>query len=147
MAKGFAGTVFLDDRRLPGALRGAQGPRRRVHEEPEERPYGIDSAFRDPSGNNIRLTQVTMAGVMRAVRHAGPAPNGPGPASAMALPPRRDRLEVGRRDRDAAVAEAVSLPDEVEQVGLQQEPVVAGRVQSANSRAVGLPERLDEVLR
>ena len=27
-------------------------------EEPEERPYGIDSGFRDPSGNNIRLTQV-----------------------------------------------------------------------------------------
>ncbi len=27
-------------------------------EEPEERPYGIDSAFRDPSGNAIRLTQV-----------------------------------------------------------------------------------------
>ena len=27
-------------------------------DEPEERPYGIDSSFRDPSGNNIRLTQV-----------------------------------------------------------------------------------------
>lgn len=27
-------------------------------ETPEERPYGIDSAFRDPSGNHIRLTQV-----------------------------------------------------------------------------------------
>ena len=27
-------------------------------EQPEERPYGIDSAFRDPSGNHIRLTQV-----------------------------------------------------------------------------------------
>ena len=25
---------------------------------PEERPYGIDSSFRDPSGNHIRLTQV-----------------------------------------------------------------------------------------
>ena len=23
-----------------------------------ERPYGIDSSFRDPSGNHIRLTQV-----------------------------------------------------------------------------------------
>ncbi len=28
------------------------------HEAPEERPYGIDSGFRDPSGNSIRLTQV-----------------------------------------------------------------------------------------
>ena len=27
-------------------------------ETPEERPYGIDSAFRDPSGNSFRLTQV-----------------------------------------------------------------------------------------
>ena len=27
-------------------------------EPPEERPYGIDSGFRDPSGNSFRLTQV-----------------------------------------------------------------------------------------
>ena len=27
-------------------------------EAPEERPYGIDSGFRDPSGNSFRLTQV-----------------------------------------------------------------------------------------
>ena len=27
-------------------------------EEPEERPYGIDSGVRDPSGNSIGLTQV-----------------------------------------------------------------------------------------
>jgi hypothetical protein len=27
-------------------------------EAPEERPYGIDSGFRDPSGNNFWLTQV-----------------------------------------------------------------------------------------
>ena len=27
-------------------------------EAPEERPYGIDSSFRDPSGNSVRLTQV-----------------------------------------------------------------------------------------
>jgi predicted enzyme related to lactoylglutathione lyase len=27
-------------------------------EPPEERPYGIDSGFRDPSGNQFRLTQV-----------------------------------------------------------------------------------------
>ena len=27
-------------------------------EEPEERPYGIDSGFNDPSGNSFRLTQV-----------------------------------------------------------------------------------------
>jgi hypothetical protein len=27
-------------------------------ETPEERPYGIDSGFHDPSGNSFRLTQV-----------------------------------------------------------------------------------------
>ena len=63
MAKGFAGTVFLttDDCRR----RTTSSRRRGVEfvEEPEERPYGIDCGFRDPSGNNFRLTQVTMAGV------------------------------------------------------------------------------------
>lgn len=28
------------------------------HEEPTERPYGIDCALRDPFGNNIRFTQL-----------------------------------------------------------------------------------------
>jgi predicted enzyme related to lactoylglutathione lyase len=27
-------------------------------EPPEDRPYGIDAGFRDPSGNHLRLTQV-----------------------------------------------------------------------------------------
>ena len=30
-------------------------------EEPEERPYGIDSYFRDPSGNPIRLMELRNA--------------------------------------------------------------------------------------
>jgi predicted enzyme related to lactoylglutathione lyase len=29
-------------------------------EAPEERPYGVDSGFRDPSGNSIRLTEVRL---------------------------------------------------------------------------------------
>jgi predicted enzyme related to lactoylglutathione lyase len=28
-------------------------------QKPTEMPYGIDTAFRDPSGNSIRLAQVT----------------------------------------------------------------------------------------
>ena len=28
-------------------------------EVPEKRPYGIDAGFRDPSGNNFRLTEVS----------------------------------------------------------------------------------------
>lgn len=63
MSKGFAGTVFLttDDVRSDYEELKARGVQ--FTEAPEERPYGIDSAFRDPSGNSIRLTQVTMAGV------------------------------------------------------------------------------------
>jgi len=61
MAKGFAGTVFLttEDARASYEELKARGVE--FSEEPEERPYGIDSGFRDPSGNNVRLTQVTPA--------------------------------------------------------------------------------------
>jgi catechol 2,3-dioxygenase-like lactoylglutathione lyase family enzyme len=64
VAKGFAGTVFLetDDCRASYEELKARGVE--FSEEPEERPYGIDSGFRDPSGNSIRLTEVKLpAGV------------------------------------------------------------------------------------
>jgi uncharacterized glyoxalase superfamily protein PhnB len=58
MAKGFAGAVFLttDDVRADYEELKRRGVE--FTEEPEERPYGIDSGFRDPSGNSFRLTQV-----------------------------------------------------------------------------------------
>ena len=56
--EGLRGDGLPHDRRLPGLLRGAQGRGVEFTEPPEERPYGIDSGFRDPSGNSIRLTQV-----------------------------------------------------------------------------------------
>ena len=58
MAKGFAGTVFLttDDCRASYESLRARGVE--FTEVPEERPYGIDAGFRDPSGNSFRLTQV-----------------------------------------------------------------------------------------
>jgi uncharacterized glyoxalase superfamily protein PhnB len=58
MARGFAGTVFLttDDCRASYEELRARGVE--FTDEPEERPYGIDSGFRDPSGNSFRLTQV-----------------------------------------------------------------------------------------
>jgi catechol 2,3-dioxygenase-like lactoylglutathione lyase family enzyme len=58
MAKGFAGTVFLttDDVQASYDELSARGVE--FTEKPEERPYGIDSGFRDPSGNSFRLTQV-----------------------------------------------------------------------------------------
>ena len=58
MAKGFTGAVFLttDDCRASYEELKARGVE--FTETPEERPYGIDAGFRDPSGNNFRLTQL-----------------------------------------------------------------------------------------
>jgi predicted enzyme related to lactoylglutathione lyase len=58
MAKGVAATIFLttDDCQATYEELKARGVE--FVEEPEERPYGIDAGFRDPSGNHIRLTQV-----------------------------------------------------------------------------------------
>ncbi len=58
MAKGFAGTIFLTTDDVYASYEQLKGRGVDFSEQPEERPYGIDSAFRDPSGNNIRLTQV-----------------------------------------------------------------------------------------
>ncbi|HEV2980495.1 MAG TPA: VOC family protein [Solirubrobacteraceae bacterium] len=58
VAKGFAGTIFLttDDVQADYEQLRARGVE--FSEAPEERPYGIDSGFHDPSGNSFRLTQV-----------------------------------------------------------------------------------------
>jgi uncharacterized glyoxalase superfamily protein PhnB len=58
MGKGFAGTIFLTTDDVHASYEELKGRGVDFVEEPEERPYGIDSAFRDPSGNNLRLTQV-----------------------------------------------------------------------------------------
>jgi catechol 2,3-dioxygenase-like lactoylglutathione lyase family enzyme len=58
MGKGFAGTVFLTTDDAHASYEELRGRGVQFVETPEERPYGIDSSFRDPSGNNIRLTQV-----------------------------------------------------------------------------------------
>jgi len=60
MAKGFAGTVFLTTDDCQASYEELKGRGVEFSETPEERPYGIDSGFRDPSGNSIRLTQVQM---------------------------------------------------------------------------------------
>ena len=67
MAKGFAGTVFLttDDVHADVELLKSRGVE--FTEEPEDRPYGIDSGFRDPSGNSFRLTQVKDLSALEAV--------------------------------------------------------------------------------
>ena len=58
MAKGFAGTLFLTTDDVQAAYKQLKERGVEFVEEPQEQPYGIDSAFRDPSGNNLRLTQV-----------------------------------------------------------------------------------------
>ncbi len=58
MAKGFAGTVFLTTDDVQADYQELKRRGVEFTEEPEERPYGIDSGFRDPSGNSFRLTQV-----------------------------------------------------------------------------------------
>jgi catechol 2,3-dioxygenase-like lactoylglutathione lyase family enzyme len=58
MSKGFAGTIFLTTDDVHASYEELTGRGVEFTEAPEERPYGIDSGFRDPSGNAIRLTQV-----------------------------------------------------------------------------------------
>ena len=60
MGKGAAGTLFLttdDCRRDHEELKG-RGVE--FSEEPSDRPYGVDAALHDPSGNSIRLVQSTV---------------------------------------------------------------------------------------
>jgi len=59
MGKGFAGTIFLTTDDVHASYEELRGRGVEFTETPEERPYGIDSGLRDPSGNSIRLTQVT----------------------------------------------------------------------------------------
>jgi catechol 2,3-dioxygenase-like lactoylglutathione lyase family enzyme len=58
MAKGFAGSVFLTTDDVTASYEELKGRGVEFVEEPEERPYGIDSSFRDPSGNNFRLAEL-----------------------------------------------------------------------------------------
>jgi predicted enzyme related to lactoylglutathione lyase len=57
-AKGAAGTIFLSTDDCQASYEELKGRGVEFVDEPTEQPYGIDSSFRDPSGNHIRLTQV-----------------------------------------------------------------------------------------
>jgi len=58
VAKGAGGTLFLETDNCQASfdLLSARGVA--FNDPPTAQPYGIDTSFRDPSGNNIRLTQV-----------------------------------------------------------------------------------------
>jgi hypothetical protein len=57
MSQGLAGPVFLvtDDVERDYRLLSERGVE--FTEPPERRPFGIDAGFRDPSGNQVRLTE------------------------------------------------------------------------------------------
>lgn len=57
VAKGFAGTVFLTTDDCQASYERLSGRGVEFTEPPHQMPYGIDSGFRDPSGNSVRLTQ------------------------------------------------------------------------------------------
>jgi uncharacterized glyoxalase superfamily protein PhnB len=57
-AKGFASTVFLTTDDCKAAYEELKSRGVEFTEAPEERPYGVDCGFRDPSGNSIRLTEI-----------------------------------------------------------------------------------------
>ncbi len=61
MAKGFAGSVFLTADDVQASYEELKGRGVEFTEAPSERPYGIDSEFRDPSGNTIRLGKPTVS--------------------------------------------------------------------------------------
>jgi uncharacterized glyoxalase superfamily protein PhnB len=58
MGKGFAGTVFLTTDDARASYEELQGRGVEFTDPLEERPYGIDAGFRDPSGNSFRIAQV-----------------------------------------------------------------------------------------
>jgi predicted enzyme related to lactoylglutathione lyase len=60
MAKGFASGIFLNADDVQAAYEELKDKGVEFTEAPSERPYGIDSEFRDPSGNRIRLGKPTV---------------------------------------------------------------------------------------
>ncbi|MEU4194384.1 VOC family protein [Kribbella sp. NPDC026611] len=60
MAKGTYATVVLQTDDLDGLFERLQATDAEVIQEPIDQPYGIrDCAFRDPSGNHIRINQAS----------------------------------------------------------------------------------------
>jgi catechol 2,3-dioxygenase-like lactoylglutathione lyase family enzyme len=58
VAKGAGGTLFLETDDCQAAYEDLSARGVVFNDPPTPQPYGIDTSFRDPSGNNIRLTQV-----------------------------------------------------------------------------------------
>jgi len=57
MAKGAASRLFFATADCRASYEELKSRGVEFTEEPTERPYGVDAAFRDPSGNNVRIVQ------------------------------------------------------------------------------------------
>jgi predicted enzyme related to lactoylglutathione lyase len=58
MSKGYAGTVFLTTDDCRAAFGELSGRGVEFVDQPEDRPYGVDASFRDPSGNHLRIVEL-----------------------------------------------------------------------------------------
>jgi catechol 2,3-dioxygenase-like lactoylglutathione lyase family enzyme len=59
VAKGAAGGLFFATDDCQASYEELKSRGVEFQEEPTQQPYGTDAAFRDPSGNNIRMVQTT----------------------------------------------------------------------------------------
>jgi uncharacterized glyoxalase superfamily protein PhnB len=60
VSKGNAGTVFLTSDDVQASYEELKAKGVEFTEAPTEQPYGLDSEFRDPSGNKFRLGKPTV---------------------------------------------------------------------------------------
>ena len=58
MAKGWGGTFYLKTDDIQASYEDLKSRGVEFSEEPQERPFGMDTGFRDPSGNALRLMQL-----------------------------------------------------------------------------------------
>ena len=66
VAQGAGGTLFLETDDCQAAYDELSARGVAFNDPPTKQAYGIDTSFRDPSGNNIRVTQVMEFSMDRA---------------------------------------------------------------------------------
>jgi catechol 2,3-dioxygenase-like lactoylglutathione lyase family enzyme len=59
MAKGAAGGLFFATDDIQATYEELKSRGVEFQQEPTEQPYGIDAGFRDPSGNQMRMAQLS----------------------------------------------------------------------------------------
>ena len=59
MATGASGGLFFNTDDIHGTYETLKSRGVEFQQEPTEQPYGVDAGFRDPSGNSMRVAQVS----------------------------------------------------------------------------------------